>query len=302
MERGHETYLHFTSRSRLDKSINTLLGIVEGISIDSEINPRESAFLQEYINDHEDVIGYHPFNELIPVVQEAIADGLLDPEERRDIEWLCEKFKSNKYYDFATVDIQRLHAILGGILADGVITENELAGLSAWLTDHDHLKSCYPYDEVDSIVMSVMSDGKIDPLEQQLLKEVFSEFMQVCDDNVIKRPPLMKNDTLSGLCASCPEIVFEESWFCFTGASARYKRKHLANIVKSLGGRFTNSIRKDLDYLVIGADGNPCWAYACYGRKVEAAVELRKGGSRLQIVHENDFRDAVFELEGGNNL
>ncbi len=27
--------------------------------------------------------------------------------------------------------------------------------------------------------------------------------------------------------------------------------------------------------LVIGGGANPCWAYACYGQKVEKAVELR---------------------------
>ena len=48
-----------------------------------------------------------------------------------------------------------------------------------------------------------------------------------------------------------------------------------------------------LDYLVIGANGNECWAYSAYGRKVEQAIELRKSGSRLTIIHEFDFWDAV---------
>ena len=57
-----------------------------------------------------------------------------------------------------------------------------------------------------------------------------------------------------------------------------------------------NSVSAKLDYLIIGADGNPCWAYACYGRKVEKAVDLRKTGSRLLLVHENDFHDAVADI------
>lgn len=31
------------------------------------------------------------------------------------------------------------------------------------------------------------------------------------------------------------------------------------------------------------------WAFSCYGRKVEKAVQLRKDGSQVIIVHENDF-------------
>jgi hypothetical protein len=50
---------------------------------------------------------------------------------------------------------------------------------------------------------------------------------------------------------------------------------------------------KELDYLIVAAERNLCWAFSCYGRKVEAAMDLRKSGTRLTIVHENDFWDAV---------
>ncbi|RPI99888.1 MAG: NAD-dependent DNA ligase, partial [Deltaproteobacteria bacterium] len=87
--------------------------------------------------------------------------------------------------------------------------------------------------------------------------------------------------------------------FCFTGASSRYKRSELKDIVIRFGGKCTNNVAKFLDYLVIGAEGNPCWAYACYGRKVEAAVKLRKEGHKLLLVHENDFHDAIADYVGG---
>jgi hypothetical protein len=60
-----------------------------------------------------------------------------------------------------------------------------------------------------------------------------------------------------------------------------------------LGGTVAPNLTKKVSYLVIGADGNPCWSYSCYGRKVEQAVQLRKEGSKILIVHENDFHDAV---------
>jgi len=52
-------------------------------------------------------------------------------------------------------------------------------------------------------------------------------------------------------------------------------------------------VTRRVNYLVVGADGNPCWAYACYGRKVEKTVALRKKGSAILIVHENDVHDAI---------
>ncbi len=51
--------------------------------------------------------------------------------------------------------------------------------------------------------------------------------------------------------------------------------------------------QKKVHYVVIGAEGNQCWAYSCYGRKVEKAIKLRKEGVRVVIVHELDFHDAV---------
>ena len=72
------------------------------------------------------------------------------------------------------------------------------------------------------------------------------------------------------------------------------KNEHLYSLAQK---EFQKNPTKQTDFLIIGADGNPCWAYACYGRKVEKAVHLRKQGSRLLIVHENDFWDAVVSCE-----
>ncbi len=90
-----------------------------------------------------------------------------------------------------------------------------------------------------------------------------------------------------------PEIIFADRLFCFTGTSERGPRTYLVETVEKLRGRFHLRIRDDTDYLVVGADGNPCWAYACYGRKVEEAMKRRRDGHRLLIIHEHDFWDAV---------
>ena len=114
----------------------------------------------------EDVRNKHPFNELIPVLEEALADRILTEDEKLDILWLCEKLSSKSdFYDQVTNDIQRLHGILGGILADGVVTEKELKGLSEWLMVHGDLKSCWPYDEKRTIAKGITpADGLQPPL------------------------------------------------------------------------------------------------------------------------------------------
>lgn len=293
MHTDHREYFRFTGRSRLDKAINSLVGLVEGIAIDGSINTDEIGFLRLWLRENSDLRKKHPFNELIPVVEKALADGILTADERQDILWLCERLRSTEYFDVTTADIQRLHALMAGITADGVVTEAELRGLSGWLADHDQLRTCWPYDEVGSLVTTVLADGRIDASEQALLQNFFSEFVAVTDNRTIVSPKVVEGASLVGLCAVCPEVSFDGMKFCFTGASSKYSRAEFTDLVTRLGGDVVGSVSASLNYLVIGADGNPCWAYACYGRKVEKAVELRRQGARILLVHEHDFHDAV---------
>lgn len=293
MHLDHYNYHRYTGPAKLEKSINSLIGIVEGIAIDQAVNAREIQFLNDWLAEHAEVANLHPYNELIPVLNTALADDVLTADERDDILWLCNKLRSTEFFDKVTADLQRLHAILGAILADGVITEDELVGLSAWLAEHDHLQRCWPYDEIHSLVVSVMADKKIDDQEQKMLRGFFSEFIAFLDDRTITAPPVEIDGNIVGLCAVCPDITLPGGVFCFTGASSRYTRNQLADVVRQAGGEFVDTVSKKVHYLIIGADGNPCWAYACYGRKVEKAVKMRKEGSRILIVHEHDFHDAV---------
>lgn len=298
MHQDHDPYLKFTGKARLEKSVNSLLGMIEGIAIDHEINSQELDFLDIWLEDHRQLRDRHPFNELFPAVEHALADRVLTDEEHQDLVWLCRRLTSDDFFDRATADIQRLHAVVGGIVADTQITEKELRGLGDWIDEHEHLRGRWPYDEIGSLVTTVLADKKIDAQEHEMLFRYFSEFVALLDDRAIRSPPVEHDGTVVGLCAVCPEITFQDGVFCFTGASARYPRPKLKETVELLGGHVASSPSKKVNYLVIGADGNPCWAYACYGRKVEKAVQLRQAGVKLMIIHESDFHDAVLDNTG----
>jgi hypothetical protein len=75
MHPDHAEYINFTSRARLEKSVNSLLGLIEGIAIDSAINKSEVEFLNLWLLEHCDVQKLHPYNELVPVVRAAVSDG-----------------------------------------------------------------------------------------------------------------------------------------------------------------------------------------------------------------------------------
>ena len=55
MHTDHRGYFKYTGRSRLEKSINSLLGIIEGISVDSLINRTEVEFSNLWIAEHKEL-------------------------------------------------------------------------------------------------------------------------------------------------------------------------------------------------------------------------------------------------------
>jgi hypothetical protein len=289
-------YRRFTGKVEFEKVFNTLIGLIEGIVIDARINDAELGFLQTWLDAQRARARKHPFNEILPLLDQAIADGVLSSGGKEDILWLCKRLTASEYLNAAAADMQRLHSLVAAIGADGHVSVDELCGLADWLLENEHLKTCWPYDEIESLVSGVLQDGRIDPAEHALLMEFFGEFVSVLDNNAAVSPRAREGATIVGLCAVCPEIRFPASVFCMTGSSQKYSRQDFAVVIADRGGTAVGNVSKKLHYLVIGADGNPCWAYACYGRKVERAVELRREGHHIVIVHENDFHQAVADL------
>lgn len=90
-----------------------------------------------------------------------------------------------------------------------------------------------------------------------------------------------------------PEIEFAGKVFCLTGESYKASREDFIALIEACGGVVRTKVSSKTDYLIVGNAGNPCWAFACYGRKIEQAIELRKNGAKVIIVNETDFWDAV---------
>ncbi|MDA7930121.1 hypothetical protein N9B63_04720 [Akkermansiaceae bacterium] len=296
----HFPYKHFTKRQRVDKAIQTLGGLLHGVAIDDELNAAEIAEIINWCNEYRELVDRAPFNELVPKLDQILEDGVITPDEQDELLWVCKNLSSEgDFYDDITKDIQRLQGILHGILADDQISTGEAKQLQLWLEEHSHLKGTYPFDELEALLMTILADGVVDAEEQDLLRSFFENFIEysfakkVRNESARVKNGLQKKFTLPGVCASCPEIEFTGKKFTFTGSSVRGKRSELAEKVVELGGEFSPNITNQTEFLVIGSAGNPCWAFSCYGRKVEKAVELRKAGRQITIVHESDFWDAV---------
>ena len=295
-----EEYRPFMAKAELHKSVNALIGMLEGVSIDRQITADEIVEVRNWYELHQHLMDCHPFSEILPVLGAALSDGTLDTDEISDLLWLCNNVVNAKefpeYFGLVTCGIQQLEGILHGIMADNVITDKEILQLREWMDDHDFLCGTYPFDEIYSLLVAAREDGIISEDERNMLKAFFSTFIDTRESYNISEidvKALQEKYTIGGICATDPDISFKDKIFCFTGESKKAHRAEIAQMIEQAGGIFNNNVVKKTDYLIVGADGNPCWAFACYGRKVEKAIELRKAGAHIVVVNELDFWDAL---------
>lgn len=293
-------YRQFTKPAELHKAVNTLRGIVAGISTDTKIRPSEIHELAHWCEVHSHLRDRHPFSEILPIVEVACSDGVISDEEAKDILWVCGSFAdSGSYYDAVTSTIQFLSGMVHGIMADGEISDSEIAALQSWINANEFLTGTYPFDEINSLLSTIMADKKVDEEERNSLLAFFSNIIEfknsfnLTEKNFVE---LREKYSVDGICARRPEITINGKLFCFTGESYRATRKEIAEIVESEGGLFRKNVSSKTNYLIVGNAGNPCWAYSCYGRKIEEAMNLRKSGGHILIVNEVDFWDAFDNL------
>ncbi len=278
------------SQQEVEQAINTLKGVIQGLDIDREIDAEEIEGLKAWIGLYEPIRHLHPFNELLPVIESALEDHHLSAQEKADILWLCGQFsRKSGYLDRVSRSLQEMNGVLAGVLMDGELNEEEVFGLKRWLDKNQHLKTIWPYDEINSLVHSIIDDFQVTSDELSILQDFLATFlgMEVGDE-----PGMEPDDvpySLTGVCAKDPVIELQGKTFCFTGFHSELTPQELKSIVQQRGGSVVDEVDETVDYLVVGSEGNPCWAYACYGRKIEQAIALRQQGIPLMIVHEFDF-------------
>lgn len=293
----NDAYVGFAGPAVREKAINTLIGLLKGIVYDNIIVKEEVDDLYSWYSRNIYFINDPIFKALFDKIEELLLCKVMTHSDYVELLQLAEAYsKDNHYFDVVTTDLQLLQGILEGIISDSKITKAELEALSDWLDDHEHLQSFYPYDEIYTLITKVLKDGIVDKDEEAFLKVYFAQFTHISPDKLVKAEKLIsiKSElSISGICSMDPVITFEKKIFTFTGKSARGTRADFCSLVEERGGVFKKDIVKHTDYLIIGAEGNVCWAFNCYGRKIEKAIQMRKDGSNIILINEHDFWDTL---------
>lgn len=187
--------------------------------------------------------------------------------------------------------IDELIGIVKGVLADGVICQQEVEFLLRWLESNRNAASEWPANVLYSRIAAAMEDGRLDEEEES---DIMALLLQtVGGASVPQQDDASSNSTSLPLSDPLPAIEVPDHSFCFTGKFASGTRSWCESAVIERGGLALPSITKKLNFLVIGEIGSRDWLHSTYGLKIKKALDYRASGVPLSIVSERHWHEQV---------
>ena len=203
----------------------------------------------------------------------------------------------NRRYNHKRLNDRTIDELIGlakGIIADEQINTAEAKYLCSWMERNTKYCDDKIIHSMYARIRSMLVDNVLDHSEKEelliLLKSISGEFFpgeeaeHTAASLPLDEPP--------------PEIITENSIFCFTGKFAYGPRRLCQQAVLDLGGIVVNSVTVKTNYLVIGSLCSSDWIHTTYGRKIEHAMDLREnwtGNTKypISIIHENHWAEYV---------
>jgi hypothetical protein len=184
--------------------------------------------------------------------------------------------------------IDQLSGICAGILADGVVTEQEAMFFAEKVRSIAVFEPVWPITAIRTEVDRIFSAGRCGKTE---LMEIKSLMESICGNDMIANADQSYS---TGIALDSPPpdpVIFPDRVFIITGRFAFGTRRSVIDAICARGGTaFDAPPTTKTHYLVIGVFANRDWANSNYGRKIERAVQLRKNGSGIAIISEEHWK------------
>ena len=184
--------------------------------------------------------------------------------------------------------IDQLSGICAGILADGVVNEQEADFFADWIRQHAPLEPTWPFTEILGRIDRIFADGVCTTEEREELKEI----MEALSGRSPAAPSSETFSTTLPFNSPPPETIdFTNRLFNITGKFAFGTRQKVVDTIAQKGGFAKDAMPShDSHYLVIGVFASRDWVHTNFGRKIERAIELRESGSGLVIISEEYWK------------
>lgn len=183
--------------------------------------------------------------------------------------------------------IDELIGLSRGLLADGVLNDNEIIFLHKWLEANEHCVDTWPANIIFERIQNILADGVIDSEERQDLFSLLTKLTSGTLESGTATSDLPLDDPQ-------PIIEFEDNIFCVTGRFALGPRNVVTELIENKGGIISKGLTKKVNYLIIGTIGSQDWIHSSYGRKIEKAISYRETDGKPHIISEDHFVASVY--------
>jgi hypothetical protein len=195
-------------------------------------------------------------------------------------------FNWNRRTDSRT---DELIGVCRGVLADGVLVQQEVEYVLGWLLRNPPVRETYFGRELEEGLTAALSDGAVSADEEERIVDLLLKVIggtpptfaasSFSTDLPIDQPP--------------PMMQFNGHVYAFTGKFRFGSRNTCEGAVLQLGADVRRQPTRDTNYLVVGEIGSRDWIHSCMGRKIESAIRLRETGCAIKIVAEGHWGSAV---------
>ncbi len=272
----------FNAKSRADRDISEMLGLVKGILVDGEVNEKKTFALRRWIKAHPDVTGKWPGDALNAMLKRILADGIVTNEECEDL-------------------MELLSGMVGG--EAGIIGGGNAA---------TSLPLDIPAPKIIFPCQVFVFTGKFAFGPRSACEELTQDAGGICEENVTRRTRYLVIGTFGSRDwihtpygrkiekaieyraeGQSIYIICEDHWaaslpvtrsvsnktFVLVGTLPSLSRDAASELIRKAGGNVTASVSKNTDYVVAGE--NP-------GSKYDKAQ-----GLKVPILTEEEFLELV---------
>jgi hypothetical protein len=184
--------------------------------------------------------------------------------------------------------IDELIGVCKGIVADGLVNQQEADYLCSWLQANEHVRDTWPANVLRARIAEYLEDGYLDPDEKCELFEMLNHVAAKREsDSVVNLSTSLPFDS------PLPDIIFHGWGYCLTGKFRTGKRQYCEQFIESLGGIIISMPRPSGCILVVGDMSSRDWIHSTHGRKIEAAVVLRSQGHPVSIIPEHHWFESL---------
>jgi len=194
----------------------------------------------------------------------------------------------NHYLAYSRVVDRSIDELIGlckGIMADGVVMQEEAEFLLEWLNTNRYAADQWPANVIYPRLQQFMEDGILDAEEERELFLLLSDM----GGRTKTMPDAQSPATRLPLDTPAPAVKFDGKNFVITGRFASGNRKVVTSEIVARGGKVAASVTKRTNYLVIGDIGSRDWIHSTHGRKIEKAIELCNDNRPIAIISEEHW-------------